>query len=262
MRTLTTMLLAALAGPPALAGGGAGGLVIDGLYWPRYGDPTGDHAAPGPVGCIGGVGYAVLDSGLRIGGEGAGCRGRSGVRTAQGGLQLGWRPPVDGAYLTAFGTVGLGSFGDDTALSGPYRSFYGHLTPQVGVGWGVRGQIVEVSLGLRVPVQLAQWITPDATPRGFVTPTPLARVALMWGRVHRSRPRDEGPGWRPASPDDDARPLAQPGPPGEPEAPPAGTAPIDASPTDAPPPEPPPADGGSGGAEEDRPLAIPVGAED
>lgn len=254
MRALKSLLIATLTGPLAHAGGGAGGALVDGLIWPRYGDPDGDHTAPGLIGCLGGLGYGVLDSGLRLGAEGAACRGHDGIRATQGGVQIGWRPPVEGAYITAFGTVGLGSFADDTAPSGPYRSFYGHLTPQAGVGWAVYGSTVEATVGLRVPVQLAQWITSDATPRGFITPTPIARVALMWGRVGRNEPRDQGPGWRPenATPTEPAdRPLAQPGPPGEPEAPPPDTAPSG----DTPPEDPPPETEDPG----DRPLAIPVG---
>ena len=65
-------------GAPAWAGGA--GVVLETMYYPRYGSPSAGHAAPGFLVCLGGVGMGYGRSGLRLGGEGLYCQGRRGVK--------------------------------------------------------------------------------------------------------------------------------------------------------------------------------------
>ncbi|MCB9663879.1 MAG: hypothetical protein H6732_07185 [Alphaproteobacteria bacterium] len=238
---LPLLLLAPLSAQAA----GGGGVTIDGVYMPRYGDRDSPHDAPGFYGCLGGVGYAVFGKGFRIGGDGAFCRNRPNtVQTTYGGLQLGvWKSR--GALFWSFTTgVGGGVFQDaSTAGQDPYRTAFGYLKPTLSMGVALGPTAAELGLYGMVPVNFVQDIG-NGVPRGFSTPSVGVQVSFLFGWFRDGKKKD-----REAEEDPCSAPPYGPDCPQSRELPPPPP-PVWEDPCAAPPYGPE--------CHDDRPLAIPA----
>lgn len=217
-----------LLGAPAWAGGGGGGVMLNGTLYPLIEDSD-DYDSPGGLGCVGGVGFGFTDGGLRIGGEGMGCRGRAGVGMALAGVQVGFEHGRGPFWWSVHAGVGGGSLVDRTQVSGDYQSGFAYVRPEFTVGFDLPISAIEVGIHALTPINVVQWVGEDGQSRGIVHPTIGAQVSFLFGSF------DHGPRWMPPSPPAIAEPD-------QPQAPP-----------DAPPQEPPPEEG---------PLAIPADEAD
>lgn len=227
---ISLLALALATSTPALAGGG-GGITFDGAYLPRYGDRDAAYEAPGRVGCLGFTGHGFdHKTGFRVGGEAHLCRNSRGIRTTEGGAQFGFRRGKTFWWTTTIG-IGVGTLKDHTGES-KYRSLYGYLKPQAGIGVHLGGFAVEVGPYVTVPLNVVQWVG-AGPPRGFVTPHGGLMASFMIGKWKR--------------PDPPPPPVAPPAPAAPPvQARPPQPAPIMPAPT---PPRQP--------ETSDQPLAIP-----
>jgi hypothetical protein len=211
------VLCGLLASANAFAGGG-GGITATFDYLPRYG--SGDQAAPGALGCFGGVGFGARSDGLRIGGEAAFCRGRPGVALSYGGAQIGYHRAVGPVWWSAHSGIGFGSTRDRSSFTGNYSAIFAYLRPELSVGftWGVTA--MEFGVNVMAPLNLVQWVG-QGEPRGFITPMPGAQVSFLLGDFRervRSAPTPQAPtadGWPlaipgPSTPHDGAPPADQP----------------------------------------------------
>ena len=220
MRAVVCTAAWALAGL-AYAGGGGGGVILEGGTWVSAGEAS--VPAYG-LGCLGGVGHGWTDGGLRIGGEMIGCRGRSSVGMVRGGIDLGWRRGTGGVWWSSGAVVGLGGVRDRRGLTDDYASVFAYLKPQVTAGWTWGGSGMEIGAHVLVPVQLAQWVG-EGEPRGFVNVAPGLSVSFLFGRFQN---------WAaPASDPTVAVPADVPPPPGWQEGQPLA---IPADEADYPPP--------------------------
>jgi hypothetical protein len=169
----------------AWAGGGAG-ITVESVYYPRYGQHPGDYEAPGPLLCVGGMGLGVSDSGFRIGGEAAFCRGRDGVSLNRGGAQLGFRTRGRGLYWTLYTGIGVGALRDTTQLSGTYTAAFAYLRPTTAIGITSRIGALEVGLQAMTPINLVQWVKAGES-RGFLHPTVGAQLTMLFGNFRGPR---------------------------------------------------------------------------
>lgn len=235
-RTLAALTLSLLSST-ALAEGG-GGVHVEAAYLPRYGSAGAAHDAPGLVGCFGGSGFTVKDSGFRVGGEGTFCRSRDDVSMVYGGTQLGWWGRGRILSWSGYAGVGFGTMSDgSTPNVDPYQAIFTYLQPTMSVGLPLGFTSMEVSVYGMLPLNLVRFVG-DGDPRALVTPSIGTRVSFLFGNFRKKKrshdhdtlscPDCASPGCRDGACD---QPLAIPG--------------------DAPPPMP--ADDG-----EDMPLAIPA----
>lgn len=216
-------IAALLLGPAtALAGGGGGGVMLNGSLYPLWEDSA-DYDAPGGLACVGGVGFGFADSGLRIGGEGMGCRGRAGVGMVLGGAQVGFEHGRGAVWWSVHSGVGMGSLVDRTQVSGDYQSLFAYVRPEFTVGIDLPISAIEVGIHALTPINVVQWVGEEGEGRGVVHPTIGAQVSFLFGNF------DHGPRWTPP------QQLAVPGP-SEPHGPPPD---VHTAPAEPPPEEPP-----------------------
>lgn len=182
-RTLPILCMSLL---PAVswAGAGAGGLTLEGQYFPRYGPHSSPHDAPGNMLCAGVVGFGVGDRGGRLGGTFEYCRAREGVELVEGGVQFGRLRTIGPLYLTGYGDLGLGVFSDTTASDGDYLAIYGFLRPTIAVGLPLGPVAIEAGFYGKLPLNFVQ-ITEGDYGRGFVTPTIGGRISLLFGSLSK-----------------------------------------------------------------------------
>lgn len=173
----------ALAIPALASAAGGGGVTLGGTFIPQYGSTTYDPAAPGWVGCIGGIGYGAFKNGFRLGGEGAYCADDDKlVQASYGGAQLGYWKGSRWLFWSAYASLGGGVFNDETTAPNvsDYRSIYLYAKPTIAAGVALGPTALELGVFAMVPVNIVQDVG-NGDSRGIVTPTVGVQASFLFG---------------------------------------------------------------------------------
>jgi hypothetical protein len=170
-----------------------GGVTASVGFFPVYGAPEGHIGGVPAITCLG-AGAQHATAGDWLGGGEVGICGVEQGIAGFVGPELGRRFPVS-PYLSVHATVGAG-FGyiNQSNERQRYTSFDVYVKPGVWLVGEVGGAQTQIGLQVYTPMHLAQFLSGDAAPRGFINPTIQLESRLYFGKPRRPpAPEPVGP---------------------------------------------------------------------